>query len=61
MNMWWMILLIPGGLITVSLYFDKKRKKRTTNKQTGDKSIENLYNDHSAASKSADPKNVKNF
>ncbi|MGP4076933.1 hypothetical protein [Halobacillus sp. K22] len=61
--MLWLWLLLPAGLIVLSVYFEQKRKQQTRLVPVVDeqKAMEEIYRAEGAAAKSADPKNMKQF
>ncbi|RWZ55010.1 hypothetical protein EQV77_12875 [Halobacillus fulvus] len=61
--MLWLLLLIPAGLIALSIYFERKRKVQTEGKDVKDERavLEEIYITQGAGNKSNDPKLTKNL
>ncbi|ASF38824.1 hypothetical protein CEH05_06725 [Halobacillus halophilus] len=61
--MLWLWLLLPAGLIILSVHFEQKRRQQTRLVPVVDeqKAMEEIYRSEGAAAKSSDPKNMKNF
>ncbi|WP_158290436.1 hypothetical protein [Halobacillus salinus] len=54
--MYWLLLVIPGGLIALNVYFEKKRKGSNEKEQ-----VQELFTSDGAANKAQDPKHSKHF
>ncbi|CDQ17829.1 hypothetical protein SAMN05192559_102377 [Halobacillus karajensis] len=61
--MLWLLLLIPAGLIALSIYFDRKRKSQPHVNMANEskETFEEIYRSEGAGKKSHDPKHTKSF
>ncbi|MCA0969005.1 hypothetical protein LCM20_00210 [Halobacillus litoralis] len=54
--MYWLLMLIPGGLIALNVFFEKRQKQSKSNEEVGE-----YFKTKGAANKAADPKHSKMF